>query len=43
MPADEFTDNARAEVGRLISTAHQAERDAIAGVKAALALIEATE
>ena len=43
VPADEFTDNARAEVSRLISTAHQAERDAIAGVKAALALIEATE
>ena len=41
--ADEFTDDARAEVSRLISTALQAERDAIASVKAALALIEATE
>ena len=43
VPADEFTDDARAEASRLISTALQAERNAIASVKAALALIEATE
>jgi len=41
--ADILADGARAEASRLISTALQAERDAIEGVKAALALIEATE
>ena len=40
---DEFTVSARAEAGRLIATALQAERDAIASVKAALALIEVNE